>query len=256
MVQTKRNAKRVQTGTAFLLTFSLAGCAGTPLGDLGFELPWSTASNAADVCAAEEGAHARAQAELFRRAETERAEQLSVEIERLKADLRAAETALVEVESGLSGNNSRADAVSSLAVTRIQVERAASRAPWRVSAIADARQKLEEAERQVDEGRFGAALFFVYRARRVAEGVLDEVAQIVGAGNARLIRADRVNLRSGPSTGQRVLAVLTAGTPVIPQANQGDWTLVQVMGGPAGWIHRSLLGDRLTEGSVPAAPKN
>ena len=68
------------------------------------------------------------QVALFRRAETERADQLSLEIDRLQADLRTAEQALVEVGSDLAGSNSRADAVSSLAVTRIQVERAASRA--------------------------------------------------------------------------------------------------------------------------------
>ena len=42
-----------------------------------------------------------------------------------QADLETADSALVEVESGLSGINRRVDAVSSLAVTRIQVERAA-----------------------------------------------------------------------------------------------------------------------------------
>ncbi|MEM9175279.1 MAG: SH3 domain-containing protein [Myxococcota bacterium] len=237
--------RRTTLTATLLCSLSVAGCANLPLGG-----PQRDAECAADVVAVE-----RAQAELFRKAETDRAEQLEREIERLQADLKTAESALVEVESGLTGSSGRADAVSSLAVTRIQVERAASRAPWRATEIAGAREKLEEAERQVDEGRFGAALFFVYRARRVAEGVLDEVAQIVGSGNARLIKATRVNLRSGPSTGQRVLAVLTSGTPVIPQATEGEWTLVQVTGGPAGWIHGSLLGDHVSDGSVPAAPK-
>ena len=240
---------RRATITASFLSLSLTGCA-----NLGIELPLGGARAADDACAADALAVELEQKELFRKAETERAEQLGLEIERLQADLKTAESALVEVESGLSGSNGRADAVSSLAVTRIQVERAASRAPWRAVEIEGARQKLEEAERQVDEGRFGAALFFVYRARRVAEGILDEVDQIVGSGNARLIKATRVNLRSGPSTGQRVLAVLTAGTPVIPQATEGEWTLVQVTGGPAGWIHRSLLGEHLSDGA-PAAPK-
>jgi len=52
-----------------------------------------------------------------------------------------------------------------------------------------------------------------------------------------------------------VLAVLSSGTPVIPQASEGAWTLVQVTGGPAGWIHRSLLGEHVSDGSVPATPK-
>ena len=247
--------RRATMASALYLFLSIAGCASGPNGGTGFSLSFGRSGETEEVCDSESVAVEREKADLFRKAETDRAEALEREIERLQADLETAESALVEVESGLSGSSGRADAVSSLAVTRIHVERAALRAPWRAVEIAGARQKLEEAERQVDEGRFGAALFFVYRARRVAESVLDEVEQIVGAGNARMINATRVNLRSGPSTGQRVLAILTSGTPVIPQATEGEWTLVQVTGGPAGWIHRSLLGQHVSEEVAPAAPK-
>ena len=121
--------------------------------------------------------------------------------------------------------------------------------------IAGAREKLEKAERQVAEGRFGAAIFYAYRARRVAESVLDEAKQVMRSGKGGLIRAKRVNLRAGPSTDQRVLSVLVAGMPVVPQTTEGEWTLVQVTGGPAGWIYRSLLGNRITESiELPAAP--
>ena len=241
--------------SALFLFLATTGCANTPGGGFGFPASFGSSDGSEEVCDSEAVAIEREQADLFRKAETDRAEALALQIERLQADLETAESALVEVESGLSGSSGRADAVSSLAVTRIHVERAALRAPWRAVEIAGARQKLEEAERQVDEERFGAALFFIYRARRVAETVLDEVEQIVGAGNARMIKATRVNLRAGPSTGQRILAILTAGTPVIPQATEGEWTLVQVTGGPAGWIHHSLLGQHVSEGGAPAAPK-
>lgn len=206
------------------------------------------------ACVDPQARQAVEEARLFRRAETDRAEQLSHEIARLQADLEAAESALVEVESGLAGSSSRADAVSSLAVTRIKVERAAARAPWRRDDIETARAKLDLAERQVDAERFGAALFFVYRARRVAEGVLHEADQVMEAGNARLIDAERVNLRAGPSTDRAVLAVLEAGTPILPQTIEGEWVLIQVTGGPAGWIHRSLLGTPLA-GEAPAAAR-
>lgn len=196
------------------------------------------------------------QVEIFRRTETERASQLMREIERLQTDLATAEAALVEAESGLAGTHTRADAVSSIAVTRIQVERAAQRAPWRVVEIADVETKLEEAERQVDEGRFGAALFFVYRARRVAESILREAELVRRNGDARIIQGHRVNLRAGPSTDQPILSVLSVGTPVFPQTSQGDWLLVQVSSGPAGWIHRRLLGERIGgDADRPAAPR-
>lgn len=190
----------------------------------------------------------------FREAETERASQLLQEIERLQADLKTAEAALVEAESGLAGSHTRADAVSSLAVTRIQIERARSRAPWRASEIEDARAKLDEAERQVAENRFGAALFFVYRARRVTESILDEARLVQNDRHVQIVRASRVNLRSGPSTSDPVLSVLNFGTPIFPQAEDGDWILVQVSAGPVGWIHRRLIGESNAGSTgVPAA---
>ena len=195
--------------------------------------------------------------EIFRQAETRRAEALMREIGRLQADLKKAEAALVEAESGLAGTHTRAEAVSSLAVTRIQIERAAARAPWRAAEIEGAREKLAEAERQVAMERFGAALFFVYRARRVADSVLEELAGLVEQGNARLIHARRVHLRDGPSTSEPILAVLEAGTPVFPQTDAGEWVLVQVSGGPTGWVHRRLIGESLEEvDSVPASPRH
>lgn len=190
--------------------------------------------------------------DLYRRAETQRAQQLTLEIERLQADLRKAEAALIEAESGLAGTHSRADAVSSLAEARIEVERAAARAPWRTSSIQDARDKLVEAERQVAEGRFGAALFFVYRAKRVSESLVDEAEIVERDADVRIIDARRVNLRAGPSVHTPILSVLEAGTPVFLRTRQGEWILSQVSGGPTGWLHESLVGRRL-ERNAPAA---
>ena len=56
---------------------------------------------------------------------------LELEIDRLRADLGAAEQALVAVESGMRGGQTRAEAVSMLAEARIEVDRAQKRAPWR-----------------------------------------------------------------------------------------------------------------------------
>jgi hypothetical protein len=188
-------------------------------------------------------------ADVYRRAESERAERLQREVERLRADLQQAEGALVAAESGLLGNHSRADAVSSLAEVRIQVERAAQGAPWRSREIDEARQKLEEADRLVQEGHFGAALFFVYRARRMADQLQAEAREVAAAPGARFVRAGRVNLRAGPSTDEPVLSVLSAGTPVFPEQDRDGWVLVRTAAGPVGWVHHSLLDD-----GPPASP--
>lgn len=188
------------------------------------------------------GLHPSIDVEVYRRAETERAARLAAEVERLRADLVQAEEALVTAESGLRGTHSRANAVSGLAEARIQVERAAASAPWRTAEIAEARAKLDEAAFQVEEGHFGAALFFVYRAERIASQVEDEADQVLASSNARFVQGRRVNLRAGPSTDESVLAVLSSGTPVFPEKNQAPWILVRTPAGAIGWVHDSLLG--------------
>ena len=102
-----------------LFSLSFAGCANTPLGDLGSELPFARPAPEAPVCVADAAGSGREQAELFRKAETDRVALLDREIERLQADLETEDSALVEVESGLYGSNGRVAAALSLAVTRI-----------------------------------------------------------------------------------------------------------------------------------------
>jgi len=201
--------------------------------------------------------------EVFRRAETERAARLAQQVERLRGDLQQAEEALVMAESGLLGTHSRADAVSSLAEARIQVERAGGAAPWRSAEHREAKSKLELAAYQIEAGHFGAALFFVYRAERIVDTLEAEARQVYGTPGARFIRGARVNLRAGPSTSEPVLAVLSDGTPVFPETRQQRWMLVRTSGGAVGWVHESLIttqassmgssGSAATTQSRPAA---
>jgi len=180
--------------------------------------------------------------EVFRRADAARFKLLELEIERLSADVRAAEETLVAVESGLEGSRSRTEAVSMLAEARIQVERAAKQAPWRAASAAEARQKLEQAQRQIEADNVGSAIFFVARASRMAAALKSEAAR-VGAG-ARIVKVRRANLRAAPSQESEVLGVLTAELPVFPELEAGEWVLVRTVAGQVGWVHASLLGAR------------
>jgi hypothetical protein len=184
---------------------------------------------------------AAAEIAVYARADDDRTIQLEVEVERLREDLREAEESLVAIESGLRGHHGRADAVSALAESRIEVERAARRAPWSVERVAESRQKLGEAERQFQAGHNGSAVFFASRARRIAKGLNDEARRVAATAGLSFVRGRRVNLRAGPSTDEKVRRVLVGSTPVVAERRDGEWRLVRTIDGTAGWIHESLL---------------
>jgi hypothetical protein len=177
---------------------------------------------------------------VYEQAERDRAQLLEREVERLTADLAAAEQALVSAESGLRGASSRADAVSTLAGARIQIDRARDQAPWQSPSLDEAGEKLDEAQRQIDAENFGSAIFFAHRAERIAKRAREESEIAQAEEGFRRIAGDRVNLRDGPSTNHGVLAVLTRGTPVFPEREETEWLLIRTARGRVGWIHTSL----------------
>jgi hypothetical protein len=211
---------RAAAGFAFAL-----GCAGTA------ELP----SEPSEVPARDRDAA------IYREAQDARTESLEREVARLQADLAQAEEEMVTIESGLRGEHSRADAVSTVADVRIAVERAARLAPWRADDLEQARLKLAEAERQLRAGHSGSALFFASRADRIAVALREEAEEVARFPGARFIGATRANLRSGPSTGNHIVSVLRKSTPVLPERSEGSWLLVRTPSGPVGWVHDSVL---------------
>ena len=181
------------------------------------------------------------ESEVYERAEMERIEFYEREVERLHADLRQAEESLVAMESGLRGFQSRADAVSAVAEARIALERVGPRVPWRHEQVSEARGKLEEASRQIEEGHVGSAVFFASRAHRITESLREEAGQVDAWQDKRIVLGVMVNLRAGPSTHHRVVGVLGEETPVFPERHAGSWTLVRTPRGRVGWVHASLL---------------
>jgi hypothetical protein len=224
-------APRSSRAFAALAASWLVSCA-TPPG----AAPPPAASSAAAI--------APPQTAVLRRADADRVRALEFELERLRADLRAAEETLLAVESGMRGAKGRAEAVSALAEARIAVERAARAAPWRADAIQEAREKLAEAERQLAAEHLGSAIFFVSRAQRIA-GALEEEARGVAANAAtRFIAGSRVNLRAAPDVDSEVLATLVPGFPVFVEESQGGWSLVRTAAGRVGFVRSDLLTRR------------
>jgi SH3-like domain-containing protein len=113
--------------------------------------------------------------------------------------------------------------------------------PWRPDIVAEALQKLDEAERELKADHRGTAFFFASRAHRIAETLDAERQRVATAEGTRFVRPLRVNLRSGPSTEHPVLDVLDRETPVFSERLEGEWLLVRTLAGQVGWIHGDLL---------------
>ena len=183
-------------------------------------------------------------AEIYRSAQRERSEYLERELARLRTDLRQAETSMMASDSELRVAHTRADAVSAVAEARIAVQRATDTVHWRPEQLEEARDKIEEAERQLRAQHSGGAVFFASRAHRIADGLNQEARRVAGNRSTRFIGAKHANLRTGPSTQLKVVTVLPRETPVFPQREKGDWMLVRTLAGPVGWLHASLLRPR------------
>lgn len=181
---------------------------------------------------------------VYERAQAERNEFFEREVERLRADLRQAEESIVALESGLRDPHTRADAVSAVADARIALDRVREHVPWRPERIAEAYEKLEEADRQLAAEHLGAAVFFASRAQRITDALRLEARRVAQWSERRVIRGSRVNLRAGPSEGTVIVHVLTRDTPVYPERPLADWLLVRTPDGRVGWVHASLLAQR------------
>jgi len=229
---TRRRAAALSRQLAFtagLCTLTLPGCATPP----------PPPPPVAPVVA--EAAPVQCEDSIFQRASKQQTSYFQAEAKRLETDLREAEAAMIAIESGMRTPRSRADTVSVLAEARIAVEHAARSVPWRAAEAADARAKLEEAEKQLQADHLGTAVFFASRARRIADRLNEEADLVAANPGTRFIRGTRVNLRSGPSTRDEILGVLHDETPVLPERLEGSWWLIRTLPGQVGWVHAKLL---------------
>jgi hypothetical protein len=211
-----------------LIAILLGGCA-------------STSTSPAAAPGPRQARAAIASPEIQRRADADRVRALEFEVERLRADLGSAEETLLAVESGMRGAQGRAEAVSALAEARIHVDRAARRAPWRSEAAAEARERLDEAERQLAAQHVGSAVFFVSRARRIAESLSAEADRVESDPKTQFVRGEGVNLRQGPTQAAGVLETLPAELPVFVESRESGWSLVRTVTGHVGFVRSDLL---------------
>jgi len=186
------------------------------------------------------------------RSSAARIERLESELKRLRSDLSQAQDALITAESRLKGAHTRALAVRSLAEAHSQLESARVLAPWRSADVEQAETMLAESDGQLQAEHFGAAILFASRAQRVAADIATEARAVRAAGNALRVAVERANLRSGPSTGFDILAVLGRETPLFLEHSEGDWVLVRTMSADMGWIFADLI-EPLPPAPAPAS---
>jgi hypothetical protein len=87
-----------------------------------------------------------------------------------------------------------------------------------------------------------------------ASTALLATAAVAAPGDQLAVTGDVVNVRAGPSTGDRVLLHVDRDEPAVELRRIDDWVQVQIPGRVAeGWIHQSLL--RLVDRAPPAAPE-
>ena len=82
--------------------------------------------------------------------------------------------------------------------------------------------------------------------RQVEQTAVELLGTQPGAfGAFRKVRVERANIRGGPGTGHRILAVAKGGDSVVPFLSEGDWVKIGTFDPPRiGWIYGRLIGSR------------
>src|SRR5450756_1016358 len=160
----------------------------------------------------------------------------------LQQDLETTENELIRTKAKLKGIETKAEASSAIAEAQTLVFRSGDD-KVRPTNVARAREKLGLAEAQLRAGNYGAAVFFALQAQDLLEKLGRARATSPSESppaSAIVVTASSANVRSEPRRDAPVIARLPRGTSVVPLAEEGEWTRVEVKG-RTGWIAKSLL---------------
>jgi len=160
----------------------------------------------------------------------------------LQQDLETTENELIRTKAKLKGIETKAEASSAIAEAQTLVFRSGDD-KVRPTNVARAREKLGLAEAQLRAGNYGAAVFFALQAQDLLEKLGRARATSPSESppaSAIVVTASSANVRSEPRRDAPVIARLPRGTSVVPLAEEGEWTRVEVKG-RTGWIAKSLI---------------
>ncbi len=160
----------------------------------------------------------------------------------LQQDLETTENELIRTKAKLKGIETKAEASSAIAEAQTLVLRSGDE-KVRPTNVARAREKLGLAEAQLRTGNYGAAVFFALQAQDLLEKAgrarATSPSESPPAGEV-VVTASSANVRSEPRRDAPVIFRLPRGTSVVPLAEEGEWSRVEV-NGRTGWISTSLI---------------
>ncbi|MDH3198234.1 MAG: SH3 domain-containing protein [Candidatus Krumholzibacteria bacterium] len=168
---------------------------------------------------------------------------LREELTATRADLEMVERHFISIERRLTGDETKASAVSAIAEAQLLLERmSADSTGWtNEEAIAEARTKLSSADELVTKANYNAAAYYATRALRILNRSERRLSATAGEADAVVVQVKSANVREGPASSFAVVAQLPYGTVVVALERRDDWYLVRMQGGLSGWIHGSLV---------------
>ncbi len=161
----------------------------------------------------------------------------------LARDLELTETEVIRTKARLQGLETKADATSVIAETRVQIRRTQEQ-HGRSLAVIRSHELLDRAEQMVEDGNFGAAAFMALKAQEltkdVRRGAPLEAGDRPAPKRQYVVVATLANLRSEPSREAAVSGRVKKGDSLEATALRGEWLQVKT-GSLAGWILRALV---------------
>jgi SH3-like domain-containing protein len=169
---------------------------------------------------------------------------LEEEVALLSRDLELTENEIIRLKAKLRGLDSKAEASSAIAESRILLKRYQEQR-GRSANLARSQELVERAEQQILEENYGAAAFFAQKAqdllqdrRRSAD--VGGVPERAAPKKQYTVRAEVVNIRAEPSTSANVVGKAAMGDVLDAVAVRGEWLKVTA-GSVSGWVYRRLV---------------
>lgn len=160
----------------------------------------------------------------------------------LLRDLELTETEVIRTKARLQGLETKADATSVIAETRVLIRRHQEhrgRTPANVRSL----ELLERAEQMIEDGNFGAATFLSLKAQELIKDGRrggEEADKSAAPKRTYAVTASVANLRKEPSRAAPIVGSVKKGELLEATSQRGDWLEVKA-GAKSGWIHRTLV---------------